>query len=115
MKKENNKLKFFFINKTLFDTTQDYEIACKIQQRRLQMLVHSYIYYELNQNIISDDKFTEWGVELKALQDKYPTIARKVLLNEVFEKFEGFSGYNLPYNHEWVINKAHKLLSYKNI
>ena len=32
-------------------TGKDLEIAELIQQRRLQILVHSRIYYELNQNI----------------------------------------------------------------
>ena len=30
------------------------QVAEKIQQRRLQLLIHSCIYYEFNQNLISD-------------------------------------------------------------
>ena len=44
-------------------------IASKIQQRRLQMLVHSYIYYKLDENIISDHAFNYWGHELANLQN----------------------------------------------
>lgn len=35
------------------------KIAELILQRRLQMLVHSYIYYELNDNIISDSTWSK--------------------------------------------------------
>ena len=51
------------------------KIAELILQRRLQMLVHSYIYYELNDNIISDNTWSKWAVELADLQNKYPEIA----------------------------------------
>ena len=39
-----------------------------IQQRRLQLLVHSRIYYVLNNNIISDKQFDEFAKELVQLQ-----------------------------------------------
>lgn len=44
------------------------KIAQLILQRRLQMLVHSYIYYKLNDNIISDSTWSKWAVELADLQ-----------------------------------------------
>ena len=40
----------------------------KIKQRRLQILVHSFIYYDLNENIISDDKWSQWAKELVFLK-----------------------------------------------
>ena len=47
-------------------------ISAKIKQRRLQMLVHSYIYYELNDNIISDETWARWDQEMVEMQDEYP-------------------------------------------
>ena len=41
------------------------QVAEKIQQRRLQLLIHSCIYYEFNQNLISDKQWDEWAKELK--------------------------------------------------
>ena len=44
----------------------------KIRQRRRQMLVHSYIYYELDDNIVSDAQWAKWAKELEQLQKNYP-------------------------------------------
>lgn len=84
----------------------------KIQQRRLQMLVHSYIYYELDDNIIPDSKWSQWAMELVDLQKKYPKESKKVQYYDVFKDFDGSSGFDLPYNDTKIIAIAHKLLSY---
>ena len=63
---------------------KDLEIAELIQQRRYQLLIHSCIYYHLNQNVISDKKWDEWARELKTLQEQYPNISEKVMLYEYF-------------------------------
>lgn len=65
------------------------KIAELILQRRLQMLVHSYIYYELNDNIISDNTWSKWAVELADLQNKYPEIAETVEWSEAFTNWDG--------------------------
>ena len=49
---------------------EELEIAELIYQRRLQMLVHSYLYYKASQPIITDHKWDEWAKELKELQEK---------------------------------------------
>ena len=84
----------------------------KIKQRRLQMLVHSYIYYELNDTIISDAKWSTWAKELVELQTKYPEEANKVDYAKEFSDFDGSTGFNLPKN-DWVKNKAEYLLNLK--
>ena len=63
---------------------EELKIAEKIQQRRLQMLVHSCIYYEMDQNIITDKKWDEWARELVRLQHDYPDISKQVMWHEVF-------------------------------
>ena len=56
-------------------TGKDLEIAEKIQQRRYQMLIHSCLYYHLNQNVISDKQWDAWARELRDLQNEYPDIS----------------------------------------
>ena len=90
----------------------DLRIAEKIQQRRYQMLVHSYIYYEMNENIVSDSKWSEWAVELAELQSKYPDIAKQVLYDKDFAGWDGSSGAFLDYKYKPnIIATAEMLLS----
>ena len=90
---------------------EELKIAEKIQQRRYQMLVHSYIYYELNENIISDSLWSKWAMELVELQVKYPNISKQVLYAEDFEDWDGSSGAFLDYsNKPNIVNTANKLL-----
>ena len=91
-------------------TGVDLEIAEKIQQRRYQLLIHSCIYYHLNQNVISDGKWDEWARELKTLQEDYPDIAEKVRLYEYFKDWDASTGAFLPIKLSWVIAIAQKLL-----
>ena len=86
----------------------------KIKQRRLQILVHSYIYYELNNNIISDKKWDIWSEELKELQQKYPNIAKKVIYAKQFKDWEGSTGAYLKYDNN-IKNKAEWLLKIKGV
>jgi len=92
------------------------KIAEKIQQRRLQLLIHSCIYYEMDQNIISDKKWDEWARELKKLQEDYPEISRQVEWYAAFADWDASTGAFLPLKDKWVINKAKNLLgcNFKN-
>lgn len=74
------------------------------------MLVHSCIYYELNQNIISDRQWDEWAKELKTLQEHYPNIAKKVMWFEEFKDWDASTGAFLPLKDPWVQMKARKLV-----
>lgn len=87
------------------------KIAEKIQQRRLQILIHSCIYYEMNQNIISDKKWDEWARELKKLQEDYPEISRQVEWYAAFIDWDASTGAFLPLKDEWVVKKAKWLLN----
>ena len=85
-------------------------IKSKIKQRRLQMLVHSYIYYKLDKNIVDDATWSRWAKELQQLQDKYPDESKEVEWAEAFEGWDGSSGAFLPLDDEWVRQKAMKIL-----
>lgn len=91
-------------------TGQELRIAEKIQQRRLQLLVHSCIYYNFNTNVVSDMKWDAWAKELKQLQQDYPNIAASVIWHDVFSDWDGSSGAFLPLNHPWVLQKVYKIL-----
>lgn len=75
-------------------------IAEKIQRRRYQMLVHSYIYYELNENLISDSQWSSWAMELANLQSTYPDIAEKVIYAKDFAEWDGSSGAYLEFHNK---------------
>ena len=86
-------------------------IAELIQQRRLQLLVHSCIYYELNHNIVSDKKWDEWARELRTLQEHYPDISKNVMWYDAFKDWDASTGAFLPIKDEWVVKKARQLTS----
>ena len=60
------------------DAMTDNDIAELIKRRRLQILVHSCIYYEFNESIVDDATWAKWAVELEQLQTAYPDIAMQV-------------------------------------
>lgn len=91
--------------------TVDPAIAERIKRRRLQLLVHSCIYYELNQNLISDSTFDRWSVELFELQTKYPKIAEQVCWHQAFKDWDASTGAFLPIRDSWVLSKAVHLLN----
>lgn len=79
----------------------------KIRQRRIQMLVHSYIYYHLDSNVVSDDKWQQWADELTELQKRKKNIG---FYDEAFSDWTGASGAFLPFD-PWVKERAKKLLT----
>ena len=85
-------------------------IAELINRRRRQILVHSIIYYEFNDNIISDYTWSKWAEELVELQNKYPGTAKSCVFAKEFEDFDGSTGFNLPLDNPWGVNKACQLL-----
>ena len=89
-------------------------ISTLIKRRRRQILVHSFIYYELNQNIISDNQWSEWATELEDLQSKYPDIADKTEYAAVFQGFDHSTGANLreAYMQDNIVSIAFRLLHY---
>ena len=80
----------------------------KINQRRAQMLIHSYLYYWVDTSCITDHKWQEWADELVELQEQnkgQPT----GFYDNAFEVWSGATGCHLP-KDEWVATKARRLL-----
>lgn len=76
-----------------------------IRLRRL-MLVHSCIYYELNNNVISDHQWQAWADELEKLQKDNPDLCKLDYFDFAFRDWNGATGNHLPHRHPWVYNKA---------
>lgn len=97
---------------TFFESVIDVDaIKSKIRQRRSQMLIHSCIYYQMDQNLISDDKWQEWANELAELQTKYPECCKINFFDIDFSDWTGDSGFNLPLRNPWVWGKSLQLLN----
>jgi hypothetical protein len=83
----------------------------KIRQRRIQMLVHSYLYYEMDENVVDDHKWQQWADELVELQKQKMDIG---FYDDAFRDWTGASGAFLPFD-KWVKERAEKLLQLKQI
>ncbi|MBO7719567.1 MAG: hypothetical protein J6S29_05395 [Methanosphaera sp.] len=86
------------------------DIPNLIQRRRLQVLVHSCIYYEFNQNIVSDRQWDMWARELVELQNQYPEESKKVIWYEAFKDWDASTGAFLPITDRWVLHKAQYIM-----
>jgi hypothetical protein len=80
-----------------------------IVRRRGQMLIHSYIYYHLHTNIISDDQWQTWANELVSLQMWHGYDHE--FYDDVFMNWTGDTGCHLP-TDDYVSSTAEKLLRY---
>ena len=59
----------------------------------LQVLIHSYIYYELDDNIISDDTWKMWSLDI--VENKHQPYFKELKYHEIFEDFDGSTGFHL--------------------
>ena len=87
-----------------------------INRRERQLLVHSYIYYELDDNIISDETWSKWAFELVELREKHSDIFMLSEYASYFLTFDGSTGYDLMsgYTRPEIVNKALYLLRIEN-
>ena len=81
-----------------------------ISRRRRQILVHSVIYYKLNENLIDDATWSRWALELEELQESYPQLAMQCPLNDAFIGFDHSTGMSLPLENPWAVRKAQYLV-----
>lgn len=108
-----------YVNKSTGRTKKEAEMPDKtiaeiINRRRRQILVHSVIYYKMDDNLISDNQWAAWAKELDQLQSAYPEIAKKCVYAKAFEDFDPSTGYNLPLEDSWANNKARQLLAQRD-
>lgn len=84
----------------------------KIRQRRSQMLIHSCIYYEMDDSVIDDHTWQRWADELTQLQKDNPKACKIKFFDREFSGWDGTSGYHLPLRNPWVRGKAEQILRY---
>lgn len=86
-------------------------IKAKIKQRRAQMLIHSCIYYELNDNVVSDHTWQKWADELEKLQNDNPDCCNINFYDYNFRDWTGATGNHLPHRDPWVMRKSQYILN----
>lgn len=96
------------------ETTETTDIKPKIRQRRSQMLIHSRLYYELDDSIVSDHKWQEWADDLEQLQTKYPDQCKIDFFDFEFKDWTGATGNHLPLRDPWVVAKTDQILRIHN-
>ncbi|MDQ0976657.1 hypothetical protein QFZ31_006709 [Neobacillus niacini] len=79
-------------------------------RRQRQILVHSFLYYQLNESIISDHTFDQWSKELAKWIKENPDQFKMTVYYDGFKEFDGSSGYDLPYSIPDIQNTGYKLL-----
>jgi NAD-dependent DNA ligase len=85
----------------------------RINQRRRQLLVHSYLYYRQNTSAISDHQYDKFTQDLIKLQSEYPEIAEQGIYAEEFRGFSMGDSFALPLGEPYVQEMAMRFLRAK--
>lgn len=88
------------------------DILLLISKRQRQILIHSCIYYRLDDSIISDYTFDKWSKELAELQQLHPEETKASVYYKTFRGFDGSTGADLPTGEPEVYSKAVQILEY---
>lgn len=72
-----------------------FTILEKIELLQRWIIVHSIIYYELNQSIVTDSQFDNNCNQLVELMRKYPKLINKSKYSYCFYDFDGSTGFHL--------------------
>lgn len=76
------------------------------------MLIHSCLYYEMDSEIVTDDKWQQWANELTELQNNHPDCKTIGFYDREFGDWDGSTGMHLPHRNPWVYGMALKILKY---
>jgi len=82
----------------------------RFNQLERQILVHSYLYYGLDKNIIGDSEFDHMMYYMVELMGSNPDDFSKSVYYVQFKNFEGGTGSDLDYNRPEIINIATRVL-----
>lgn len=82
----------------------------RINQRRRQLLVHSYLYYRLNMSTISDHQYDSFALDLIRLQTEHTEIAEEGIYPDEFRGFSMGDSYALPLGDPRVQDMALRYL-----
>lgn len=92
----------------LFEIEYKQTIEERIKQLRRLMLVHSHLYYVLDDTVITDDHWQYLADELAILQKEHGT--KWKCYDNVFLDWDGSTGMHLPADG-WVRTTAHYLIN----
>ena len=84
-------------------------VAEEIKRLRLNVILHSCIYYEMDENIWDDITFDLKCKRLVALLEEYPDVYSD-RFDEFFKDWDGSSGFHFPHRDPWVYGKAAMLV-----
>jgi NAD-dependent DNA ligase len=76
------------------------------------ILVHGYIYYNLDENVVDDRTYDMNAQQLIKLIKRYPNVVRYSKYGYIFKNFEGSSAFNLirklkPEHHRLISEHAY--------
>lgn len=74
---------------------EDMKIKARIEFLERYILVHSYLYYHMNENVISDKKYDRYSRLLVSKIQKYNSKIRSTQYGYVFYDFDGNTGFDL--------------------
>lgn len=86
----------------------EFKIATKIQQRRLQIVVHTCAHDIFNKQTIDPETFMKYSNELHELQKMYPDIAANVIRHDEFKGWVPGDEITFFYD-DATLNRAAKL------
>ena len=108
---KNDRFTQPFLEKMKLKNPDDIKIYEDIQRHRLQLLIWSKLYYDMDTTIVEDRVFDKVGKELVQLQAQYPEISKIVAYAEEFEDWDASTGFHLPLQDPWVCWKANRILN----
>jgi hypothetical protein len=81
----------------------------KIELLQRWILIHSFLYYQLNYNVVSDERFDNNCRQLKELKGKYPKTYKRSKFYYSMHDFDGSTGYGyyelLREDHQAIISR----------
>lgn len=87
-----------------------------IHRYRREVLVHSILYYQMGEPILTDLEFDRRAKLLAQLQKDHPAASSRVLYHyEGFKDFTGETGYHLPLADYRAILTARRLWTLYNL
>ncbi|QVW28579.1 putative DNA ligase [Erwinia phage pEa_SNUABM_8] len=81
-----------------------------IHRRRRQMIIHSVIYYRMDDSIISDYTWQDWANELRDVQNRWPELKAMGYHDDLFEEWDGSTGMHLDLVQYY--SQAQRILGY---
>ncbi len=79
-----------------------------IKQRRAQLLIHSCLYYEYDEPVVTDAQWDAWAAELVRLHELFGTTIG--FYDDDFKDWDGSTGHCLPLRDPFVVSSAERLI-----